>query len=121
MPVMRTAPPGRERGCRRGVSRASLSGAGGRVLSSVSPEHVLSLLDAAVDHRLDGLLHQPDFLLDDGVVVVGVAGEAHRLAEVQMRYFVGKGKLPAREEQLRDDRERRACGELGERLEVRDR
>src|ERR1700690_534820 len=49
-----------------------------------SPEDVPALLEAGLDHRLHAVAHHPHLLLDDLVVVVGVAVEALRLAEVEV-------------------------------------
>src|SRR5580658_5379615 len=46
-----------------------------------SPEDVTALLEGAAYHFLYRLPDEPHFFFHDGVVVVGVAGKAHRFAE----------------------------------------
>src|SRR6478736_2059467 len=48
-----------------------------------SPEDMLALAQTEVDHRLDPVLDGLDLVVEDLVVVIGIAGEHHRLAEVQ--------------------------------------
>ena len=48
-----------------------------------SPEHVLSATQALMDHALDAVTHLLHLVGEIVVIVVGAAGEVHRLAEVQ--------------------------------------
>src|ERR1041385_727564 len=48
-----------------------------------SPEDMLSPAEPLVEHRLDAVLHLLDLVVEDLVVVIGIAGEMHRLAEVE--------------------------------------
>src|SRR6185503_16396379 len=74
-----------------------------RVDHASSEEDALSRFETAIDHRLHGRLHDEDLLFDDGVIVVGIAAEAHRLAEVDA--VTGRQRERSEgQEQLREDR-----------------
>src|SRR5690349_3183548 len=60
----------------RGIARSVIICCG-------SPEDMFALAQADVDHRLDPVAHLLHFLVEVFVVVIGVAGEVHRLAEVE--------------------------------------
>src|SRR5688500_17528244 len=85
MPVMTTlrsrgsvgiVGPPRAESCPSGVLRARSS-------SCWLPEDMRSLAKSDVDHRLDRGPYLGDLLVEHLVVVVGIARERHRLAEVQ--------------------------------------
>src|SRR5437016_3726838 len=63
---------------------AVVSGGTGQPLPHrASEKEALSLHEPLVQHRLDRRLHDPHLLLDDRVVVVGVAPEVEGLAEME--------------------------------------
>src|SRR4051812_44611238 len=47
-----------------------------------SPEHVLAVAQALLEHRLDRRLHLVDLAVELGVIVVGAASEGHRVPEI---------------------------------------
>src|SRR5258708_22539248 len=97
MPVMSTAP----------VPGVTWTGAAARMRdedgrtpapSAIGlPEDVLALFEAAVEHRLDRLFHEPHLLFDDRIVVVRISREAHGVAE-PYPVLGGKRQLAAREQ-----------------------
>lgn len=84
-----------------------------------SEEDRATVAETAMQHRLDRLLHDPDLLFDDRVVVVGVALEEERLAELEA--VLGRERQHHAHEELRQDRERRHAEHPRERADVGDR
>src|SRR5580704_13381986 len=130
MPVTRTAGPSvahtidgvRLRGAEEGGDCAWLSTIGcpnetRHDRQTVSPKNVFPLFEAAVQHRLDGLFHQPYLLLHDRVIVVRIPREAQRFAKPDS-VFGGEWKLPAGQEERREEGERGQAQELREPLHV---
>src|SRR5215472_18972261 len=70
-----------------------------------SPENALSRFHAAIQNRVDGLLHEKYFFFHHRIVVVGIAGELHRLAEINP-IARGQGELTSRQKKPRHDRKR---------------
>src|SRR4051794_30809911 len=82
MPVIKTGPGPTSEATLGGGARGMEEARGRTAVIFCSPEYVSSRFDAAVDHRLNRCFHEPHLLLHDGVVVVRVSRESHRLAEI---------------------------------------
>src|SRR5262245_10217059 len=88
----------------------------GSVRSVWSPEDVCAFTQPHVDHRLDPVPHHLDLVVENFVVVVGIAGEPHRLAEVQP--VLDRQRHHRQERRIRHERKRRHAQQARQRLDV---